>query len=76
MQTTFTIFLRPDQVNSDGTKTVCLRVVQNRRHKLYSLRIFIKEKDWSYKKNQIKKTFILSRFKSYLYLIRIIISVV
>jgi len=56
MLTTFTIFLRPDQVNSDGTKTVCLRVVRNRKHKLYSLRIFIKEKDWSYKKNQVKST--------------------
>lgn len=56
MQTTFSIFLRTDQINSDGTKSVSLRVIQNRRHKLFSLRIFVKEKDWSSKKCQVNST--------------------
>ena len=56
MQTTFKIFVRSDQTNLDGTKTVCLRVVQNRKQKLFSLRIFVKDKDWNFKKCRVKKT--------------------
>lgn len=53
---TYKIFLRTDQTNLDGTNTVCLRLTQNRKSKLLSLRLFVKQKDWSETKEFIKKT--------------------
>jgi len=53
---TFKIFLRTDHTNSDGTNTVYLRLVKNRRKKDHSLHINIRQKDWNPTINRIRKT--------------------
>ena len=35
MNITYKIFLRTDHLNIDGTNTVCLRIIQNRKKKIY-----------------------------------------
>ena len=49
-------FLRTDHLNMDGTHTINVRLIINRRKKDISLHIYVKPKDWIFSKNQVKKT--------------------
>lgn len=53
---TFKIFLRTDHLNSDGTHTVNLRLVSNRKKKDISLKIFVIARNWNPNSNRIRKT--------------------
>lgn len=50
------IFLRTDHLNKDGTHSVCIRLIAERRKKDVYLRIYVKPKDWSFVKNLVKKS--------------------
>jgi len=50
------IFLRTDYLNQDGSHAVCIRLINNRRKKDISLRIYVKPKDWNFKRNVVYKT--------------------
>ncbi len=43
----YTIFLRTDKPNKSGLHPVCLRIIINRKPKLYTLPIHVKKCDWS-----------------------------
>ena len=53
---TLKLFLRTDQVNKDGSHSVCIRLTIRRRKKDISLRVYVKPKDWTFSKNLVKKT--------------------
>jgi len=56
MGITYSIFLRTDQINLDGTQTLCIRVIQNRKKKIFSLPLKIKPTDWSSTQQKVKTT--------------------
>ena len=49
------ILLRTDFTKKDGTNPICLRLILNRRVRLYSLNISVKSEDWN-EKGFIKKS--------------------
>jgi len=53
---TVRIFLRTDQTNKNGSHSVCVRLIINRRKKDVSLQIYVNPKDWSFVRNNVKKT--------------------
>jgi hypothetical protein len=53
---TVKIFLRTDHLNKNGTHTVCVRLIKNRRKKDLSLKIFVYVKDWNFSKNLVAKS--------------------
>ena len=53
---TINIFLRNDHFNQDGSQSVCIRLISNRRKKDVSLRIYVKHKDWDFKRNVVFKS--------------------
>jgi site-specific recombinase XerD len=61
---TIKIFLRTDRKNFDGTNTVCLRLISNRRKKDVSLRIYVKERDWSLQHYRVNKSDPMSERKN------------
>jgi len=56
MKATLKILLRKDYKNSNGEYPIYLRVTIARKVKYFSLKIFVKENDWSEKKCLVKKT--------------------
>jgi len=50
------IYLRADQVNKNGTQTLCMRVIQNRKKKVFSLPIKILPTDWNDKNKEVKNS--------------------
>lgn len=52
----FKIFLRKDHQNDDGSNSVYLRLINNRKKKDISLRIFVLLKHWNLSLNRVKKT--------------------
>ncbi len=56
MSTTFKIFLRTNQTNTDGTQTICIRLTSNRKQRLISLKIYVFPKDWSENKELVKRS--------------------
>ncbi len=50
------ILLRADYANKNGENPVCLRITQNRKVKLFSLKIYVNAKDWNEKENIVKKS--------------------
>lgn len=61
---TVKIFLRTDHSNKDGSHTVYARLINRRRKKDISLRIFVKPKDWNFEKNQVYRSDIESERKN------------
>ena len=53
---TYKIFLRADNVNFDGTKTLYLLFISDRVLKKFSLKIKVYEKDWNEKRREVKKS--------------------
>jgi len=54
--TTYKIYLRTDQQNIDGTNTVFLRLIINRKKSETSLQITALLKDWDCKHLRVKKS--------------------
>jgi len=52
---TVKIFLRTDYLNLDGSHAIYVRLISNRRKKDVSLRIYVKIKDWNFKRNLVNK---------------------
>ena len=57
MNATIKIMLNPTRTNSDGTRTVSLRLTVNRKRVYYSLGYKAKPKDWNEKKARLNKTY-------------------
>jgi len=53
---TVKLFLRTDQKNKNGSHSVYIRLIINRRKKDISLQIHVKPKDWSFEMNSVKKS--------------------
>jgi len=56
LMTTFKIFLRTDHQNSNGTNTVYIRLIKNRKKKDFSLKLYVQSKHWNPAINRIRKT--------------------
>jgi len=52
----FKIFLRNDHQNSDGTKSVYIRLINKRKKKDISLRIFVHSCNWNTPMNRVKNS--------------------
>ncbi|MFN8258124.1 MAG: site-specific integrase [Bacteroidales bacterium] len=69
---TIKIFLRDDHLNKNGSHTVNIRLISNRRKKDLSLHVYVKPLNWNFKKNLVfksdpeseRKNKIIKKFKS------------
>ncbi|MEN8123403.1 MAG: Arm DNA-binding domain-containing protein [Bacteroidota bacterium] len=50
------LFIRTDQLTKDGRYAIYVRLIINRRKKDVSLRIYVKPKDWNFKRNLVNKS--------------------
>ena len=55
-QPTIKIILRSNFKRSDGSRSICLRYIQNRKTYLISLNIPVNQKYWDYKNRRVKQT--------------------
>ncbi len=59
MNTTIKIYLRLDNLNVDGTNSVCLRFTLKRKLKVFTLNVRVRPENWNETKTLVKRSDIL-----------------
>ncbi len=53
---TVNIYLRTDHKNKNGSQSICIRLIINRRKKDVSLKIYVNKKDWNFSRKLVNKS--------------------